>query len=95
MGYLSHRGLAKEQFRATLTLNSLFSIGLRLIAFAITGLLLQDGVWLAAAATLPGGLLGVWAASRVFRLISREMLMRAVSLMSLASGLSLIARALG
>jgi uncharacterized membrane protein YfcA len=93
--YLSHRPLAKEQFRATLTLNSLFSIGLRLIAFAITGLLMQDGVWIVAAATLPGGLLGVWLASRVFRLISRETVLRAVSLMLLASGVSLIARALG
>lgn len=93
--YLSHRGLGKEQFRATLTLNSLFSIGLRLAAFAVTGLLMQDGVWLAAAATLPGGLLGIWLASRVFRRISRETVMRGVSLMLLASGISLIARSLG
>lgn len=93
--YLSHRALTKEQFRATLTLNSLFSIGLRLIAFALTGLLLQDGVWIAAAATLPGGLLGVWLATRIFHRISRETVMRGVSLLLLVSGLSLIARALG
>jgi len=32
--YLSHRPLTKEQFRATMTLTTIFSIGLRLIAFA-------------------------------------------------------------
>jgi uncharacterized membrane protein YfcA len=38
---------------------------------------------------------GIWAASYLFRRISRETLMRAVALMLLASGASLILRALG
>src|SRR5258707_3756654 len=53
--YLSHRALSKEQFRATMTLTTIFSIGLRLIAFAVTGLLMQDGVWIAAAGSIPAG----------------------------------------
>jgi hypothetical protein len=93
--YLSHRPLSKEQFRATLTLNSIFSIGARLVAFAVTGLLMQDGVWITAAAAIPAGLIAIYFASRVFRAISRETVMRAVAIMLLASGASLVARGLG
>ncbi len=93
--YLSHRPLSKEQFRATMTLTTIFSIGLRLVAFAVTGLLMQDGVWLTAAAAIPAGLFAVYLASRVFRVISREMVMRAVGILLLASGASLIVRGLG
>jgi len=93
--YLSHRPLTKEQFRATMTLTIIFSIGLRLVAFAATGLLMQDGVWITAAAAIPARLLAIHIASRIFRVISREMVMRAVGLLLLASGASLIARGLG
>jgi uncharacterized membrane protein YfcA len=93
--YLSHRPLTKEQFRATMTLTTIFSIGLRLIAFAVTGLLMQDGVWLAAAAAIPASLFAIYFASKIFRAISREMVMRGVAILLLASGASLIARGLG
>jgi uncharacterized membrane protein YfcA len=93
-GTLSHRPLSKEQFRATMTLTTIFSIGLRLIAFAVTGLLMQDGVWIAAAAAIPAGLFAIYFASKIFRAISREMVMRGVALLLLASGASLIARGL-
>ena len=93
--YLSHRPLSKEQFRATMTLTTIFSIGLRLIAFAVTGLLTRDGVWITAAAAIPAGLVAIYFASRIFRVISREAVMRAVGILLLASGASLIARGLG
>jgi hypothetical protein len=93
--YLSHRPLSKEQFRATLTLNTIFSIGTRVIAFAVTGLLMRDGVWITAAAAIPAGLLGIYLASRAFRAISRETVMQAVAILLLASGASLVARGLG
>src|SRR5262245_15247456 len=93
--YLSHRSLSKEQFRATMTLTTIFSIGLRLVAFAVTGLLMQDGVWIAAAAAIPAGLFAIYVASKIFRAISREMVMRGVAVLLLASGASLIARGLG
>jgi uncharacterized membrane protein YfcA len=93
--YLSHRALSKEQFRATLTLNTIFSIGVRLAAFALTGLLSQDGVWITAAAAIPAGLGAIWVASRIFHRISREAVMRGVAVLLLASGASLVARGLG
>ena len=91
--YLSQRGLSKEQFRATLGLATLTSISLRLVAFVLTGLLLDAKVWLTALAAVPGCLLGIWIARRIFARISRDALMRAVALLLLASGASLIFRA--
>ena len=93
--YLSHRGLAKEQFRATMGFATLTSISLRAAAFLLTGLLLDPGVWWAALAVVPAALLGISVARRLFLKISRETLLRAVSLMLLASGGSLVWRALG
>ena len=92
--YLSQRGLTKEQFRATLGFATLTSISLRLVAFALTGLLLEKSVWLAALGVVPSCLLGIWVARKIFLRISRDALMRAVALLLLASGASLIWRAL-
>jgi uncharacterized membrane protein YfcA len=92
--YLSQRGLTKEQFRATLGLATLTSISIRTIAFLVTGILLDPKVWAYAVVVVPAGLAGIWAASHLFKRISRETLMRAVALMLLASGASLILRAL-
>ncbi len=92
--YLSQRGLSKERYRATLGLATLTSISLRTVAFIATGTLLDARVWMYALAVVPAGLLGLWAAGHIFRRISREALMRVVALMLLASGGSLIVRAL-
>jgi uncharacterized protein len=92
--YLSRRGLTKEQFRATLGFATLTSISLRLVAFALTGLLLEKAVWLTAIGVVPSCLLGIWVARKIFLRISRDALMRAVALLLLASGASLIWRAL-
>jgi uncharacterized membrane protein YfcA len=93
--YLSQRGLTKEQYRATLGLSTLTSISIRTVAFLATGILLDPKVWLYAVFVVPAGLAGIWAASHLFRRMSRELLMRAVAFMLLASGASLILRALG
>jgi uncharacterized protein len=91
--YLSQRGLTKEQFRATLGFATLTSISLRLCAFLVTGLLLDPQVWLQALAVVPACLCGIWVARKIFLRISREALMRVVALALLASGTSLIFRA--
>jgi uncharacterized membrane protein YfcA len=93
--YLSHRGLTKEQFRATLGFTTMTSISLRVAAFLITGLLLNSDVWITAAFAVPSILLGISVAQRIYMKISREALFKAVAVMLLASGSSLIWRALG
>jgi uncharacterized membrane protein YfcA len=93
--YLSRRGLSKEQFRATLGFATMTSISMRVLAFTLTGTLLDARVWLAALGVVPASLLGIALARRLFFRISREGLMRAVSVMLLASGASLVFRAVG
>ena len=91
--YLSRRGLTREQLRATLGFATLTSISLRAVAFLLTGLLLDWKVWAAAAAAVPAALVGIVLARRIYGRVQREMLMRLIMLMLLASGLSLIFRA--
>src|SRR5438874_830174 len=92
--YLSQRGLTKEQFRATMGFATMTSISLRVAAFAVTGLLLQRTVWMTALVVVPAGLLGLFVARRLYRRISREFLMRAVAIVLLVSGSSLVLGAL-
>ena len=91
--YLSQRGLTKEQFRATLGLTIISSISLRIVAFLLTGLLLDPRVWLTALAAVPAALLAIFLSRKIYLKISREILMRAVALLLLVSGSSLIVRA--
>jgi len=93
--YLSQRGLSKEQFRATMGFATLTSISLRVVAFLITGLLLDAKVWLIAIGVVPAAMLGISVARRMFLRISREQLLRAVAVVLLVTGASLVARALG
>lgn len=93
--YLSHRPLSKEQFRATITLTTVFSIGMRVAAFAITGLLLKSEVWVAAALAVLAAMVGLSLASWAFKRVTREFLLRVVALLLLANGISLIARGAG
>jgi uncharacterized membrane protein YfcA len=93
--YLSQRGLTKEQFRATMGFATMTSISVRVVAFLVTGLLLNKSVWLNALVAVPAALLGLWLARHFYLRISREALMRAVALILLASGGSLVFRALG
>ena len=93
--YLAQRGLSKSQFRATLGFATLTSISLRVVAFLVTGILLDIGVWTAALAVLPAAWIGLSLARHVFHRISREALLRAVSAVLVVSGASLVLRALG
>lgn len=91
--YLSMRGLTKEQFRATMGFATMTSIGLRVVAFLLTGLLLVKEVWIAAAFVIPAVLAGLYVAGKVFNRMPRELLMRAVALLLVVSGASLLWRA--
>jgi uncharacterized membrane protein YfcA len=93
--YLSHRPLTKEQFRATLTLTTVFSIGMRVTAFAITGLIFKAEVGVAAAFSVLAAMVGLSLASWAFTRVTREVVLRAVAVMLLANGISLIVRAAG
>jgi uncharacterized protein len=93
--YLSHRPLSKEQFRATLTLNTVFSIGMRVTAFTITGLMLKAEVGVAAAFAVLAAMVGLSLASWAFKRVTREVLLRVVAVLLLVNGISLMVRAAG
>jgi uncharacterized membrane protein YfcA len=92
--YLSQRGLTKEEFRATLGLVTMTSISLRVVAFLLTGLLLNPDVWLAAIVVVPAALAGIWLGRKIFVSLPRALLMRIIAVLLLASGGSLVWRAL-
>lgn len=66
-----------------------------MVALASAGLLFRTEVWMAAALVVPTALLAIVLTSRFFRHISRELLLKLVALLLLATGASLIVRALG
>lgn len=92
--YLSRRGLTKEQYRATLGICTIFSITLRVCVFILAGLLLEWKPWAWALVCLPASLLGLWVASKAFARFSRDALIRAIGVMLLVSGTSLVWRGL-
>jgi uncharacterized membrane protein YfcA len=92
--YLSRRGLTTAQLRATMGMCSMFSIGLRVTAFTISGLLMSAKPWLWALAVLPASMAGLWVGGKAFRFLSRDVLLRVIGAMLVASGLSLIVRGL-
>ena len=92
--YLSQRGLTKEQFRATMGFATMTSISLRIVAFFVTGLLLDGQVWRTALAAVPAALIGLFFAKKIFHRVSREIVLRAVAAILLLSGGSLILRAI-
>ena len=91
--YLAQRGLSKEAFRATLGLVTMTSISIRVIAFFLTGLLLDAQVWLAAAVVVPAAFAGVVVGRKVFLKMQKEQLARVIAVLLLASGGSLVLRA--
>jgi hypothetical protein len=92
--YLSQRGLSKEEFRATLGVVTMTSISLRTIAFLLTGLLLDVKVWIAALLAVPAALAGIAVGRKIFVRAPRNVLMKAIAVLLLASGGSLVWRAL-
>lgn len=92
--YLSMRPHDTQPMRSTLAATTLVSITARAMAFAMSGLLSSPKVWAAALFAIPSALVALWVADRVHGKLSREGLLRVITLMLLAMGISLVARAL-
>jgi uncharacterized membrane protein YfcA len=92
--YLSHRGLPNDALRATLAATSLVSIGTRIVAFALGGLLAPREIWVTALTIAPATLLALWLAHRLHARLSRDAMLRAIRLLVLVAGVSLVVRAL-
>jgi len=91
--YLTHRMPDKLAFRATLSSMVIFSVSMRALVFAASGLMLADRI-AGFAMLLPFALAGLWLGNRIHGRISRTGLLRVVAGLLLLIGLSLLARAL-
>jgi uncharacterized membrane protein YfcA len=91
--YLAARGASPEQVRATLPAIFVFTTISRIVLFAATGLFTRE-VLLAALLLAPAMVAGLWTGNRLHGRLSRALAARIVGALLVASGASLIARAL-
>jgi uncharacterized protein len=89
--YLNLRGLERSTFRATFALNFLIDGGVRLIAYAVLGLLNRDTL-LHVAFALPLVGAGLYAGGHVHTGLSQRDFVRIVGLLLIASGVALMLR---
>jgi uncharacterized protein len=87
--YFNLRGLEKTVFRATFAVNFLIDGGVRLAAYVIAGLLASHTLPLLALG-LPFAAAGLYAGGRVQTRFSQQTFARVVSLLLVASGLTLL-----
>jgi uncharacterized membrane protein YfcA len=92
--YMSARIHDPSRMRATLSAVFSFSTGLRLTVYLISGLLLQSEVWWAFLLLLPAMPLGLAIGHRLHARLTREQVGRFISMLLLASGLSLLWKAI-
>ena len=90
--YLSRRIEEKTAMRATLSTMVLFSTGIRLTVFTFAGLVLADRLF-AFALLFPFALAGLWIGNRLHLRMSREKVLVAISVLLIATGASLLYRA--
>jgi hypothetical protein len=92
--YLSLRPHGKQAMRATLAATSVVSVGARIVAFALAGLLSPPAVWRTAAPLVPAILGTLWLADRAHRRISRPAMIQGIRVLLLVAGMSLVVRAI-
>jgi len=91
--YLTRRVVDKAGLRSTIAAMAVLAIGARLLAFAGAGLMFRSEPWLVFLLLLPSGALGLYCGHRLHLRISRAQMLRAIFVMLLVSGGSLLARA--
>jgi uncharacterized membrane protein YfcA len=91
--YLSRRTNDFAKMRATISAIFTVSTGFRIVAFLISGLLLEPDVWWAAAIIWPFMFIGLNIGHRLHGKLKRKHLSVFMSVLLIASGLSLVMRA--
>jgi uncharacterized protein len=92
--YMSARIHDPAKMRATLSAVFSFSTGLRLVVYLVSGLLLQSDVWWAFLLLLPAMPVGLAIGHRLHARLTREQVGRFISVLLVASGLSLLLKTL-
>ena len=92
--YLTRRVAEKAALRSTIAAMAVLSIGARFLAFAGAGLMFNGELWMVCVLLAPAAGLGLYCGHRMHLRISRQQMLRAIFVMLLVSGGSLLARAL-
>ncbi|HTP95646.1 MAG TPA: sulfite exporter TauE/SafE family protein [Burkholderiales bacterium] len=92
--YLSRRPLDKDALRSTVATFIVIGVGMRLVIFALAGLLLKAEVAVGYLLLLPAGAAGLWAGHKLHAKFSRAAVMRVLYGVLVVGGASLIYRAL-
>jgi uncharacterized membrane protein YfcA len=92
--YLTGRIVEPAAQRATISQMVILNVGLRVVAFALAGLLFSRALWLAALLLLPVAWAGLWAGHRAHVTLSPALMARVIAGALLLSGVSLIVRTL-
>jgi uncharacterized membrane protein YfcA len=80
--------------RATISQMVILNVGLRVVAFALAGLLLSRALWIAVTILLPVAWIGVWVGNRLHVRAAPATVARVVAAALLLTGVTLIARTL-
>jgi len=92
--YIAGRVHEPEAQRATISQMVILSVGLRVLAFALAGLLVSRALWLTVAMLLPVAWVGVWAGHRVHLRLAPATAARIIAAALFVSGAVLVARTL-
>ena len=92
--YIAGRIADPAAQRATISQMVILNVGLRVVAFAVAGLLVSPALWVAVACLLPVAWAGVWVGHRVHVRVAPATVARAVSATLFATGAVLVARTL-
>jgi len=78
--------------RATISQMVILNVGLRVVAFALTGLLLSRALWIAVVLTLPVAWAGLWVGNRAHVSLAPAMMARLIGAALFLTGTALIVR---
>jgi uncharacterized protein len=90
--YLTGRVTDPAMQRATISQMVILSVGGRVVAFAIAGLLFSHALWIAVMFLLPAAWAGVWVGNRVHVRVSPPMTARIIGVALFLTGATLIVR---
>ena len=94
VAYLAGRIPDPAAQRATIAQMVILNVGLRVVAFALAGLLVSRALWISVAVLLPVAWIGVWAGHRVHLRLAPSTAARIVGAVLLLTGALLILRTL-
>jgi uncharacterized protein len=94
VAYIAGRIADPTVQRATISHMVILNVGLRVVAFALAGLLASRTLWLTVACLLPVAWTGVWVGHRVHVRVAPAAVARAVAAMLFLSGVALVLRTL-